>query len=99
MQRGFLTPKVARPDVYRAANLILRMANDGRLLLVFKPIGFFKSNQEIRTSQALDLTNRDFFKECDSSSDMNDSGKDGDSEPGEDIATDHHFTALTDMDE
>jgi ribosome biogenesis GTPase A len=37
LQRGFLTPKVARPDVYRAANMILRMANDGRLLLIFKP--------------------------------------------------------------
>ncbi|KAJ3029072.1 UNVERIFIED_CONTAM: Guanine nucleotide-binding-like protein 1 [Siphonaria sp. JEL0065] len=42
IQRGFLTPKAARPDVYRAANLILRMANDGRLLLGFKPPNYFK---------------------------------------------------------
>nr|KAJ3418968.1 Guanine nucleotide-binding-like protein 1 [Polyrhizophydium stewartii] len=39
IQRGFLTPRAARPDVYRAANLILRMANDGRLLLVYRPPG------------------------------------------------------------
>ncbi|KAJ3194599.1 Guanine nucleotide-binding-like protein 1 [Irineochytrium annulatum] len=41
--KGFLTPRVGRPDVYRAANLILRMANDGRLLMGFKPPGFFAS--------------------------------------------------------
>ncbi|KAJ3061767.1 Guanine nucleotide-binding-like protein 1 [Podochytrium sp. JEL0797] len=42
LQRGFLTPKAARPDVYRAANLLLRMANDGRLLMGFKPPGYFR---------------------------------------------------------
>ena len=46
LQRGFLTPKAARPDVYRAANLILRMANDGRLLLIFRPLGFFRLQHE-----------------------------------------------------
>ncbi|KAJ3109391.1 Guanine nucleotide-binding-like protein 1 [Phlyctochytrium planicorne] len=46
LQKGFLTPKAARPDVYRAANLILRMANDGRLLLAFKPPGFFEKMKE-----------------------------------------------------
>ncbi|KAJ3291611.1 Guanine nucleotide-binding-like protein 1 [Rhizoclosmatium sp. JEL0117] len=45
LQRGFLTPRVARPDVYRAANLLLRMANDGRLLLGFKPPGYFSELQ------------------------------------------------------
>ena len=41
IQRGFFTAKGARPDVYRAANLILRLAADGRILLSFKPPGFF----------------------------------------------------------
>ncbi|KAI8612524.1 hypothetical protein BC830DRAFT_1231146 [Chytriomyces sp. MP71] len=45
IQRGFLTPRVSRPDVYRAANLLLRMANDGRLLLGFKPPGYFEEKQ------------------------------------------------------
>ncbi|KAI8097762.1 uncharacterized protein BX664DRAFT_327193 [Halteromyces radiatus] len=40
-QRGFYTAKAARPDVYRAANAILRLATDGRILLSFKPPGFF----------------------------------------------------------
>ncbi|KAG0187889.1 Guanine nucleotide-binding-like protein 1 [Apophysomyces sp. BC1034] len=40
-QRGFYTAKAARPDVYRAANAILRLVNDGRILLSFKPSGFF----------------------------------------------------------
>ncbi|TPX69536.1 hypothetical protein CcCBS67573_g06818 [Chytriomyces confervae] len=51
IQRGFLTPKVSRPDVYRAANLLLRMANDGRLLLGFKPPGYFAERRAIETQQ------------------------------------------------
>ncbi|KAJ3235178.1 Guanine nucleotide-binding-like protein 1 [Chytriomyces hyalinus] len=51
IQRGFLTPKVSRPDVYRAANLLLRMANDGRLLLGFKPPGYFAERAAIETQQ------------------------------------------------
>ncbi|KAI8592755.1 hypothetical protein BDZ88DRAFT_406116 [Geranomyces variabilis] len=39
-QRGFLTSRAARPDVYRAANMILRMCADGRILLSSKPKGF-----------------------------------------------------------
>ncbi|KAL1923491.1 uncharacterized protein VTP21DRAFT_8471 [Calcarisporiella thermophila] len=46
--RGFFTSKAARPDVYRAANLILRLANDGRILLTFKPPGFFTTNRYLK---------------------------------------------------
>ncbi|KAI9096180.1 P-loop containing nucleoside triphosphate hydrolase protein [Phlyctochytrium arcticum] len=42
LQRGFLTARAARPDVYRAANFVLRMCADGKILLSFKPKGFFK---------------------------------------------------------
>ncbi|KAI8092240.1 uncharacterized protein B0P05DRAFT_525405 [Gilbertella persicaria] len=44
-QRGFHTAKAARPDVYRAANTILRLAAEGRILLSFKPPGFFTSTK------------------------------------------------------
>ena len=38
LKRGFLTARAARPDVYRAANHLLRMALDGRTLcLAFYP--------------------------------------------------------------
>lgn len=40
LKRGFLTAKAARPDTYRAANSILRMALDGKLTLVLRPIGY-----------------------------------------------------------
>jgi len=40
LKRGFLTAKAARPDVYRAANNILRMALEGRLCLCFSPPGY-----------------------------------------------------------
>ena len=50
IDRGFLTTRAARPDVYRAANLLLRMANDGRLLLIFRPPGFFNNLEHFRKS-------------------------------------------------
>lgn len=36
-QKGFLNAKSGRPDVHRAANLILRMVSDGRIVLSFVP--------------------------------------------------------------
>lgn len=43
IKRGFRTAKAARPDVYRAANNILRMALDGRTLcLAFYPPNYTK---------------------------------------------------------
>ncbi|KAJ3274598.1 Guanine nucleotide-binding-like protein 1 [Terramyces sp. JEL0728] len=35
--KGFLNAKSGRPDVYRGANLMLRMVMDGRILICFKP--------------------------------------------------------------
>lgn len=40
IKRGFLTAKTARPDTFRAANSILRMALDGKLTLVLRPVGY-----------------------------------------------------------
>jgi hypothetical protein len=40
LKRGFLTAKACRPDVYRAANHILRLALDGRINLCLRPPGF-----------------------------------------------------------
>lgn len=43
MIRGFLTARSGRPDVYRAANHLLRMALDGRTIcLTFYPPDYFK---------------------------------------------------------
>ncbi|ORX56147.1 P-loop containing nucleoside triphosphate hydrolase protein [Hesseltinella vesiculosa] len=44
-QRGFHVAKAAGPDAYRAANAILRLACDGRILLSFKPPGFFNTTK------------------------------------------------------
>lgn len=46
IKRGFLTAKAARPDTYKAANNILRMALDGKLSLSFTPEGF-TANEEM----------------------------------------------------
>lgn len=40
LKRGYLTAKASRPDTYRAANELLRMALDGRLCLGLRPRGF-----------------------------------------------------------
>lgn len=45
-QRGFITAKAAHADIYRAANYILRGVVDGRLLLSWKPPGYFETVQE-----------------------------------------------------
>lgn len=43
IKRGFRTAKTSRPDVYRAANNILRMALDGRTVcLAFYPPNYTK---------------------------------------------------------
>lgn len=62
IKRGFLTAKASRPDSYRAANSILRMALDGKITLSLKPIRyhekkeFWASHEElekVKTVQAL----------------------------------------------
>ncbi|EPZ36147.1 P-loop containing nucleoside triphosphate hydrolase protein [Rozella allomycis CSF55] len=40
LSKGFFTARASRPDVYRAANMILRWTSEGRLLLSFKPKGY-----------------------------------------------------------
>ncbi|CAG8502968.1 3044_t:CDS:10 [Ambispora gerdemannii] len=50
MKRHFFTSKSSRTDVYRAANTLLRITNDGRILLSFKPPGFFESLASLSSS-------------------------------------------------
>lgn len=45
-KRGYRTARAARHDVYRAANSILRMAADGRLLLCLRPPGYSANASE-----------------------------------------------------
>lgn len=44
-KRGFFTAKAARPDSYRAANSILRMALDGKICLSLKPLGYHEKRK------------------------------------------------------
>ncbi|KAJ2774941.1 hypothetical protein IWQ56_000348 [Coemansia nantahalensis] len=53
VDRGFFTPKAARPDVYRAALYMLRWVLDGRVLLSFKPPGFFAAGGGARPASHL----------------------------------------------
>lgn len=46
--RGYVTSKTGRPDIYRAANHLLRMALDGRTLcLAFYPPNYCKEREQI----------------------------------------------------
>ncbi|KAJ2414022.1 hypothetical protein GGI10_002670 [Coemansia sp. RSA 2530] len=55
VDRGFYTSKAARPDVYRAALHILRWELDGRILMSFKPPGFFDDHANFVDSSAVDV--------------------------------------------
>lgn len=46
IKRGFFTAKASRPDVYRAANHILRLALDGRINLCLRPPNFTKNKDQ-----------------------------------------------------
>ncbi|KAK3815482.1 MAG: hypothetical protein J3Q66DRAFT_344864 [Benniella sp.] len=58
IQRGFTTAKTGQSDVYRAANALLTLTNDGRILLSFKPPGFFTSTkyEQLRVAEADDAS-------------------------------------------
>jgi len=45
VKRRYYTAKAARPDVYRAANELLRMSLDGRLCLALRPKNFSNEKQ------------------------------------------------------
>jgi ribosome biogenesis GTPase A len=48
VKRGFFTAKAARPDTYRAANHLLRMALDGRTLcLTFYPPNYVRDRDKV----------------------------------------------------
>ncbi|XP_020612329.1 guanine nucleotide-binding protein-like 1 isoform X2 [Orbicella faveolata] len=45
-KRGFLTAKAGRTDVYRAANSLLRLAVDGKIVMCVYPPGFISKKAE-----------------------------------------------------
>lgn len=68
-KRGFFTAKAARPDTYRAANSILRMALDGKITLSLKPKGFhqkdWSSHEELAKVKEIQAQGRIGLKEDD----------------------------------
>lgn len=54
LKRGFITAKAARPDTYRAANSILRMALDGKITLSLKPKGYYQRKEFWETHTELE---------------------------------------------
>lgn len=67
-QRGFLTARSARPDTYRAANNILRMALDGKIVMSLRPEGFFERVDYWKghegNAEILEILNRRVEGEC-----------------------------------
>jgi ribosome biogenesis GTPase A len=49
-KRGFLTARAARPDVYRAANNLLRLALEGRLCMCTRPPNYTAQKGVLSTS-------------------------------------------------
>ncbi|CAM0136697.1 unnamed protein product [Umbelopsis sp. WA50703] len=93
--RGFFTAKAARPDVYRAANTILRLANDGRILLSFKPPGFFTSTK-YELLKMREIEAREALEETDDGSDEESDDSDGSDHFQAPTTTSNIFDALQD---
>lgn len=68
-KRGFLTSRTARPDVYRAANHLLRMALDGRTInLSFYPPNYLEKGKDFwashpRRKEVENIQNRKLVQE------------------------------------
>ncbi|ETN58214.1 mmr1/hsr1 GTP binding protein [Anopheles darlingi] len=96
LKRGFLTAKTSRPDTYRAANSILRMALDGKITLSLKPHGFHQQREalavdpdlaRVKEIQAIvESEGKEDDDDCLSDTDTEDLGgaNDGDNEEDED---------------
>ncbi|RUS68625.1 hypothetical protein EGW08_023612 [Elysia chlorotica] len=54
MKCGFMTSKAGRPDMYRAANKILRLAVEGQLCLCFFPPGFSANSESLASDPETD---------------------------------------------
>jgi len=53
IKRGFITARVGRPDTYRAANNLLRMALDGKLCIALRPFGYTANKKNWSSSTQL----------------------------------------------
>lgn len=78
--RGYQTAKTGRPDVYRAANHLLRLTLDGRTLcLTFYPPNYFKNRENFVKDADV---SRIRFIQCETSGDVNQKGSEGGDEKG-----------------
>lgn len=94
LDRGYLTAKAGRPDAYRAANSLLRMALDGRTLcLAFRPHGYVQNKGSEADSALLAhlarIRGEPPAKSASSDSEQEESGDDTEDE--EDEEEDDHF--------
>ncbi|XP_006818416.1 guanine nucleotide-binding protein-like 1 [Saccoglossus kowalevskii] len=75
-KRGFITAKAGRNDTYRAANNILRLAVEGRLVLCMSPVGYtaekakWESHPETKYIAALQEQHRELQLEDEQQSDL-----------------------------
>lgn len=109
-QRGFLTARSARPDTYRAANNILRMALDGKIVMSLRPEGFFERLEYWKShpgnAEILEILNRRIDTDCkdieeedeeEEDSERSEGGDDNEEEAGpSQVATKNPFDLLSD---
>ena len=55
LKRGFLTARTARPDIYRAANHLLRLALEGNINIYFRPEGYFENINHFESHSDIEL--------------------------------------------
>ena len=106
--RRFFTSRTSRPDAFRAANEIMRMALEGKLCLVFHPPQYEKDNfvSNPETAFVREVLGDDFENiiedvDDDSNGSSNEDAKDNkenDSETEDIVKTKNPFSALEDCD-
>jgi len=87
-KKGFVTARTSRPDTYRAANMILRFALDGRICLTFEPPGYkeeqWKNHKDANLADEITALKHEAEKETPYDQDSQCSDDEYDSEGQED---------------
>ena len=106
--RRFFTSRTSRPDTFRAANEILRMALEGKLCLAFHPPGYRKVSLEADPETAfvrdvlgeeleeiVEATDGDLYSDEEDNQDAGDeNGSDGESEKDFVVTSSNPFSTL-----
>lgn len=97
LKRGYLTAKAARPDTYRAANSILRMALEGKISLCLRPINFSKDEEvwlnHPKIPEIVEIQGHEYTKKV--PEDLSEDNSESDSNPDEEEDEENEYFGVS----